>query len=56
MDIQLARAVLAAKALARDNQTRRNRIRLAGLLAGSALAVPWLLLAPDSGRSRASSC
>lgn len=48
MDIQLASAVLAAKALARHNQTRRNRIRLAGLLAGSALAVPWLLLAPDS--------
>lgn len=44
MDIQLARAVLAAKALARDNQTRRNRRPAAG----SALAVPWLLLAQDS--------
>jgi hypothetical protein len=47
MDVELARRVVEQKALARTNQTRRNRIRLAGLLAGSALAALWFLLVPD---------
>ena len=47
MDVELARRIVAQKALARTNQTRRNRIRLAGLLAGTALAGLWFLLVPD---------
>ena len=48
MDVELARRIVAQKALARKNQTRRNRIRLVGLLLGIAPAILWFLLAPDS--------
>ena len=48
MDLELARQVLAVKALARRNQTRRNRIRLVGLLLGTALGAVWFLVAPLS--------
>lgn len=48
MDVELARRIVEQKKLARKNQTRRNRIRLSGLLLGIAPAILWFLLAPDS--------
>lgn len=48
MDVELARRIVAQKALARKNQTRRNRIRLVGLLLGTALGAVWFLAAPLS--------